>query len=264
MAEEEILEQVVSIRNRPIGVSRSRFGVSLVAVERGYFPISSTGYRSLSGYDRGGAGPVAFEPGLLDSLAEAEDRERKALLTNLHRAAEPQRDSLSTFIHVSLYVDKAINDGFFAPDHDRAPLWQGAHRLLNLVHNDPRFQPAPNGTAWKEEHCRKALTKMEELHGFLKRFAQADYSGEPPMPLFGAKAYMQLPPKVVAEPIIALHKTPVALSLALPGTAAPESPIRRTHRIAIKPVTPPDRSAGQLNLFANDEIRPPVPRITIY
>lgn len=245
--------QIVSVRGRPVGINRSRFGASLVAVERGYFPVSSSGFWSLSGYGIGQPGPLAIRPEYLESLAENQDRERKALLVNLHRAVKPERDRKGNFIHVSLYVDKAINDAFFAPDHERASLWQAAHRLLCLVDVDPQFQPAPDGSAWNKEQCDMALANLRNLHACLKRFAQGDYSGELPMPLFGAKAYVRLPPKPGGEPLVALHETSIELSFNLKGT---EKPVRLPPRVTPRPIKPPNepiQPPAQLGLFPGGE-----------
>jgi hypothetical protein len=256
--------QVVSVRGRPVGISRSRFGASLVAVERGYFPVSPTGFWSLSGYGMGQPGPLALRPEYLESLAEAQDRERKALLVNLHRAVKPERESRGNFIHVSLYVDKAINDAFFAPDHERALLWQAAHRLLCLVEADPQFQPVPDHFAWNREQCDKALANMRNLHACLKRFAQGDYSGKLPMPLFGARAYANLPHRSSGEPAVALHETTIELSFNL---KVAEKPVRlplRTEPRMVKPADEPIQQPAQMGLFSGEDIPPPQsPRISV-
>lgn len=245
--------QIVSVRGRPVGINHSRFGASLIAVERGYFPVSSSGFWSLSGYGMGQAGPLAIRPEYLESLAENQDRERKALLVNLHRAVKPERDRKGNFIHVSLYVDKAINDAFFAPDHERAPLWQAAHRLLCLVDANPQFQPAPDRFAWNKEQCDQALAHMRNLHACLKRFAQGDYSGEMPMPLFGARAYAKLPPRSSGEPAVALHETTIELSFNLKVAERPiREPQRPTPRI-VRPPENPIQPAAQLGLFSGED-----------
>ncbi len=246
--------QIVSVRGRPVGISRNRFGASLVAVERGYFPVSPTGFWSLSGYGKGQASPLTIRPDYLESLAENQDRERKALLVNLMRAVKPERDRKGNFIHVSLYVDKAINDAFFAPDHERAPLWQAAHRLLCLVDADPQFQPAPDGSAWNKEQCDKALANMRNLHACLKRFAQRDYSGELPSPFFGAKAYFKLPPKPSGEPAVALHETTIELLFNLKVEGKPMRLPQRTAERTIKPVEEAVPQVSQLGLFASEEV----------
>lgn len=250
---EESPAQIVSVRGRPVGISRSRFGASLVAVERGYFPVSPCGFWSLSGFGMGQTGPLVVRPEFLETLAENQDRERKALLVNLHRAVKPERDRRGNFIHVSLYVDKAINDGFFAPDHERAQLWQAAHRLLCLVDADQQFQPAPDHYAWTQPQCDKALANIRNLHASLKRFAQGDYSGDMAMPLFGAQAYAKLPPRPSGEPAIVLQGATIELSfdLKVAEKLAPE-PQRRIPRIG-KPAAEPIQTIAQLGLFSTDD-----------
>ena len=255
--------QIVSVRGRPVGINRSRFGASLVAVERGYFPVSPTGFWSLSGFGMGQTGPLSLSSEFLESLAVAQDRERKALLVNLHRAVKPERERRGNFIHVSLYVDKAINDAFFAPDHERAPLWQAAHRLLCLVDSDPQFQPAPDRFAWNAQQCQAALGKMRDLHEALKRFAHGDYAGELPMPLFGARAYAALPARPAGEPIVALHETAIELTFNLKLTEKPRCvPPRATPKVVNsqdETVQPP----AQLGLFITEESQPmKAPRVS--
>lgn len=255
--------QIVSVRGRPVGISRSRFGASLVAVERGHFPVSPTGFWSLSGYGMRQTGPLAIRPEYLESLAENQDRERKALLVDLLRAVKPDRDRRGNFIHVSLYVDKAINDGFFAPDQERAPLWQAAHRLLNLVDADPQFQPVPDRFSWNREQCDKALAHMRLLHTCLKRFAQGDYVGELPWPFFGAKAYIKLPPKPAGEPVVALHETTIELSFNLKVAERPLRLPQRTMERMPKPAKEATPQADQLGLFSSEDSLPSkAPRIS--
>lgn len=257
--ETEPIEQIVQVRDRPVGVQRSRFGTSLVAVERGYFPVSHTGFHSLSGYGRNQPGPLAFSPGHLESLAENCDRNRRALLTAMRKAEKKEDDPRWRFIHVSLLVNKAVDEGFFAPEAERWPLWQAAHRLLTLVNNDPRFQPVMSLPAWTEETCHAQLEKMRVLHGRLKCFAQGDYSGELPFPLLGARAYARLPPKSVPEPIIALHELPIALTLNLNvrENQAPAAPRASPRLAAPAPVQP----SKQLDLFGKESAAP-TPRLS--
>jgi hypothetical protein len=263
-AQENHPAQIVSVRGRPIGISRSNYGAALVAVERGYFPVSPTGYWSMSGYGAGQAGPLSIKPELLESLAEAQDRERRALLINLHRAVKPERDRRGNFIHVSLYVDKAINDAFFAPDHERAQLWQAAHRLLCLVESDPQFQPAPDRYAWTTQQCEQALRNMRNLHECLKRFAQGDYSGELPMPLFGAMAYARLPPKPSGDPVVVLHETTIELSFDLTLSEKPNRRPERTMPQIVRRADEPAQQSVQLGLFAgNATATPQAPRISV-
>ena len=74
----------------PVGrLSGDRWGGALVAVERGDFPISPTGFRSLSG-----AGIARVTPDFLESLAQAHERERQAVLRRLREVQEPVGDPI--------------------------------------------------------------------------------------------------------------------------------------------------------------------------
>lgn len=248
--------QIVTVRGRPVGIERSRFGASLIAVERGYFPVSPTGYWSLSGYGANQPGPLTISSQFLESLAEAKDRERRALLINLNRATRPEGNSRWHFIHVSLLVDKAIDEGFFAPPEERAPLWQACHRLLNLVAADRRFQPVPDSHAWTEAQCAKAVKRAQILHEMLKRFASGDYSGEIPLPFFGAKAYARLPATAAVEPVVRLHETAIELSFDLKVSAREKVRSPQRTEVVERPAPKAPSVSLQMGLFPETETKP--------
>ena len=101
---------VFSVRDRPVGFVPGSFGGALVAVERGYFPVSSTGYRSLAGHFglNGAADPAAISAEFLNALAVAQDDVRRAVLHRLRRVPAPTSDRLGNFIGVCIDVDAAL------------------------------------------------------------------------------------------------------------------------------------------------------------
>ena len=64
---DDTITATFTVRGRPVGFVPGRFGGALVAVERGYFPVSSTGYRSLAGHFgiTGEADSTAISPNAL-------------------------------------------------------------------------------------------------------------------------------------------------------------------------------------------------------
>ena len=186
----DLLLRVMSVRNRPVGLVAGRWGTSLVAVERGYFPVSQTGYRSLSGMAE-----QAVTAEHLESLANDRDRERQELLRSVRSTVRPESERITNYIHVSMIAEKALHDGFFAPSAERAELWPAAHRLFCLIDTDARFQPAPDHSRWTEEHCAGALAKTREALRFLDGCAKGDFPTGVPMEYFAARAYLALPPK---------------------------------------------------------------------
>ncbi len=117
MAEERVKE-VLTVRGRPVGWDEGKWGSSLIAVERRSFPVSQTGYRSLSGL-RGKPTPE-----FLEALTKERDQERKETLTRAREPVRPGPESLRNYFHVSSSAEKAFHDGFFATDAERAKLWR--------------------------------------------------------------------------------------------------------------------------------------------
>ncbi|OAM91776.1 hypothetical protein OH491_24860 [Termitidicoccus mucosus] len=187
---------VFTVRGRPVEFRPSQFGGGLFAVERGAFPASPTGYRSLAGHfpQFGPGNPEDLSVDFLESLAEAYDKDRGALRTRLHRIARG-----GDFISISMAAVEALDHGFFAPPEEHIALWQEAYRLFCLIDTLPRFQPQPYSAAWTPEYCAKALAEQRALLRFVRQLATGSF---PPAPhkLFGAKAYLSLPPKPEGEP----------------------------------------------------------------
>ena len=209
---------VFSVRGRPVGFVPGRFGAALVAVERGYFPVSSTGYRSLAGHC-GVAGEIdadAISPEFLEALAVAQDRTRQALLARLRRTPAPTSDRLGNFIGVSIDAEAALAEGFFAPDAERFALWRGAFRLLHLIDADARFQPAPSSPAWTVKGCAEALASRRAALGYVRQLALGELPPPPDGTHFAQRAYLALPPKSDGEPAFALPAMTAELPLDLP------------------------------------------------
>lgn len=221
--EEEKITQVFTVRDRPVGFRSSRWGGALVAIERGEFPISATGYRSLCGVPA-----EAVTPAFLEELARAHEREHQDVLRRLREAHQPVGEPISNHIQASSAYEQGLLHGFFSSDRDRAALWSGAHQLLCRVDDDRRFQPTPKRTfvAWTPEHCARALARARELKGLLARLAAGDFPAELPVRLIGAQGYLGLPPKPVGEPKIDLGGYTTEMALELPSVTVAPRPTR--------------------------------------
>lgn len=209
---------VFSVRGRPVGFVPGRFGAALVAVERGYFPVSSTGYRSLAGHCgvTGELDAAAISPEFLEALAVAQDRNRAALLARLRRSPMPMADRLGNFIGVSIDAEAALGEGFFAPTDERFALWRGAFRLLHLIDTDARFQPAPCSPAWTVMGCTAALAARRAALGFVRQLATGELPAPPEGTFFAQRAYLELAPKPEGETAFALPAVTAELALDLP------------------------------------------------
>lgn len=239
--EEEKITQVFTVRGRPVGFRSGRWGGALVAVERGDFPVSFSGFRSLSGL------PVAsVTPDFLENLAQAHERERRDLLRRLQEGHQPVGAPVSSYIHASGAYEQAIQYGFFATDRDRAALWSGAHQLLCRVDDDARFQPAPERTfvAWTAKQCAAALARARELKTLLVRLAAGDLAVNLPVRFLGVQAYLELPAKPGGEPKVELGGYTAEMAFDLPMVSV----ARRPARAAVRE-EPPLHPAAQLGLF---------------
>ncbi len=253
----EKITKVFMVRNRPIGFQEGRWGGALVAVERGDFPISPTGYRSVAG-----APAESITPEFLEDLARAHERERQDILHRLREGHQPVGPPISSYIHASSAYEQAVQHGFFATERDRADLWSGAHQLLCRVDHDARFQPAPDRTfvAWTAKHCAAAMARARDLKALLTRLAAGEFPAALPMRMIGAQGYLNLPPKPGGEPKIDLGGYTAEMALELPTVTTAPRPTRTTAR-----ATPVDHSpsGNQMGLFDNpaDTANPPRLRI---
>jgi hypothetical protein len=241
--------RVFTVRGRPVGFNATRWGGELVALERCYFPVSPTGYRSCTGFV--GREDISADvlTEFIETVAKEQDREREDLMKRLREGIKPVGDPISNYIHVSLSYEKAFQDGFFATDKQRAGLWAGAYQLLCLVDSDARFQPAPDPTyvVWTKKQCDQSLAFARTLHGLLPRYANGDFAEVPPGRVSGVQRYFRLPSKPDGEPKVELggYVAEMALNLSPMSTLA-----RRRQRPTVQEeLFPPVRPEMQLGLF---------------
>lgn len=242
--EEEKITRVFSVRNRPVGYRAGRWGGALIAVERGEFPISPTGYRSLSGMVA-----AAVTPDFLEKLAQAHERERQDVLRRMREAHTTVGEPISNYIHASSVYEQGVLHGFFASDRDRATLWSAAHQLLCRVDDDARFQPVPEQTfvAWKAKHCAAALARARELKALVMRLSAGDFPAALPMRLIGAQGYLDLPPKPGGEPKVDLGGYTAEMALELPAVSLARRPVRTVARNERPASVVPEAQLGLFN-----------------
>lgn len=247
---------VFSVRGRPVGFRSSRFGGELVATERGHFPVSPTGYRSLSGIC--GGEPASHDlvsAEFLEALAAERDREHQQLLKQLREGVKPVGQPVANYVHVSGAFEQAVQNGFFATDRERAALWSGAHQILCLVDTDPRFQPVPHPCypAWHAKHCAASLAWARSLLSLLKTIATGDLPERLPARLMGPSEYLRLPPKPGGEPRIELGGFVAEMALNVP---APEeiNPRPRSRTAALRKENTTVEAATQLGLFESESV----------
>lgn len=247
---EDGVRRIVLVRERPVAYVPGSWGGSLQAVERGYFPVSETGFRSCTGYWGRQDIPDSELVPYAESVAAEQDRRRADLLKLLRETNRPMDGPIANYIHTSSVYEKAIQHGLFAEDRQRAALWSGAHRLLCRVEDDPRFQPRPDARhpAWNDGHCEMARRGARQLKQALQSWAAGDFSVEPPARMVGASAYFELPPKPEGEPRIDLGGYTREMDLEMSNLA----PALRRHRKAeaeADDAAQPPNPGIQLGLF---------------
>ena len=243
---------VFTVRGRPVGFQPARFGGALVAVQRGYFPVSPTGYRSLSGHFGTGPGaPDSIPAEFLESLAVNEDQNRRRLLVQLARVPRAGADALGNYITVSGTASQAVQAAFFAPDDERAQFWGGAFRLLCLIDSDRRFQPASTAPAWTPAACATSLASQRELLGYVRRVASGDLSAKPPGFHIGVSAYFDLPERPEVQAAFALPTITQEFGLDVPTASAWDEDDEEIEpdSVLAAPVDESTDSADQLTLF---------------
>ncbi len=245
---------VFTVRERPVGFRPSRWGGELVAIERGYFPVSPTGYLSLASHFgfRGKVPTSAIASEFLEKLADEQDLERRSLAKRLARGPQPGRNRLGNFLNASMDAEKALHDGFFAPDHERPALWGGAYRLACLIDGEPRLQPEPSDGAWDAAHCTRALEKTRAMRAFIERLAKGEFPDTYPVPrlIFSTHNYFELPPKPDGEKSFALPAVTRELALEAPPRVLEPETVRSKNppvtRVVDEPAT---GTAAQMSLF---------------
>jgi hypothetical protein len=233
-----------------VGFVPSHFGGELVAVERGYFPISSTGYRSIAGRFKPADSQqvTGIAPEFLNALAAAEDRARKARLLRLARRPQAGADRLANFLNVSMDANSAVDAGFFAPPADRVALWCGACRFLSLIDSDVRFQPAPTAPAWAPEDCAASLATERELLRFVHQLASGNFPAEPMHGHLSGYAYFELPPRLGGEVAFALPAFAPTPSRGMPASIASQDD-DENDTVSATPIPTSSDDDPQLSLF---------------
>lgn len=222
----ENIDTIIEIRGRKIGYRRTQFGGELHAVERGYFPCSSTGYRSLCGF---GIGKDALLPSAewLEELAVAQDRENQATLKYAFKAIrQPGRpNGVANFIVATGAADKAFSNGFFATPQVRAELWRAAFRVYTAIIDTPEAHPGHPSQqlrrdVWTAEACESSFQHVVAQRQWLRDLLDGTFI-LPDWELrdlpWGASTYFDLPASG-PEAQIGAPALDMSLSLDIPSS----------------------------------------------
>lgn len=225
---ERPFDAILECRGRPIGFRRTKWGGEIRAVERGHFPCSSTGYRSMGCYGEGeNAGAPTAEA--LEELAVNQDRENASLLKRCHKALRhPGRpNGVGDFITTTGAADMALGNGFFATPAMRAELWRWAYRIYSAIIDTPQAHPGHpsqllNRGAWTPEHCDAAFQRVLETRDWLRNLLDGNFTEQPHrsrVHYSGAFSYLELP-AVAPEVRVGAPALDMSLGLDLPAASA--------------------------------------------
>lgn len=175
------------------------------AVTRGYFPLSSTGFRSYSGL-------ASADAALLDARAVENDRAGEALLRAVQdcRKIAPARAYETTFARFVRYTgpaERAIEAGLFATKELRGDLWGYAVRILEMIQDMPELHPRP-GEKWTAQECSDRTKRLRDLIEATRLAIAGELAGLLSIPAPTFATYAALRPGEADEP---KFKLPVAI-----------------------------------------------------
>ena len=151
-----------TVCGRPVALDSSG---AVRAVEIGYFPISSTGYRSLlNGWQFNGAPPITEEiiKGIQAALEkQAKEREKgiaSAKKAGLSAVRKKCKDPVSACIELSMAFDRVVGEALFADEDDQGELLHLGLRLADTLAS----MPCPDRLdhhRWTVEHVQEHIDK---------------------------------------------------------------------------------------------------------
>lgn len=250
--------EILTVRGRPVGYRSTPWGGEVFATERGYFPVSSSGYYSLSGR-RGSVGLDHYDPptaDFLEQLAQHQDAEHGALVRRCEKHLRSPA-KVGDYIAVSLSTSAALDRGFFARDVARRILWQLAYQLCDRVMNTPEWHPVEQG-CWTPEVCASAIQENAAMHAWLRDLLQGRVQ-EPPILAgprqlaFHGRGYLELPERI--EPVFELpaRDTDFGFDIPVGATESEDDDDRQSEEDSDEPEEEPHAPAptddGQLTLL---------------
>jgi hypothetical protein len=244
-------DHILTFRGVSIRIAFGHYGPEIHATTRGYFPFSSTGFRSFSGV----AAETATEQAFLEEQAALEDARREEHLRAVPKLlARPREDPLSNFLALTSAISDLLRDGFWATAPNRARAWRAAHWAFEAL-EDRRFQPTPR-TPWTPEFCAKHLAEWRAARATVAAAMDAapEILRSAPVLQLSLVGYFDLP--AIAEARFAPMPFPASFvpvvdhGLPLPQPAPPQaSPAPATQPAPVAPARPAKPAAVQLALF---------------
>ncbi len=194
------LSEIVSVFGRPVGVLRTPEQTALVAVERGYFPLSVEGSIGIGG-PREALPPVRH----LAVMNCCADEERAQVLREILAGPRVHRNPMVNHHRACALAEHAMEVGFFARPAERDRLWTLAHRQLCRSETDPRFRPEATAQCGSGHEAAQAVTRVQRLRRFLESCGRGDSPAVAPWGFLAAAAYLRLPADAKHPPRLRLQ-----------------------------------------------------------
>ena len=194
------LSEIVSVFGRPVGVLRTPAQTALVAMERGYFPLSVTGSIVIGG-PREALPPVRH----LAVMNCCADEERAQVRREILAGPRLHRSPMVNHHRACSLAEHAIEAGFFARPAERDRLWTLAHRQLCRSETDPRFRPEATAQCGSGHEAAQAVTRVQRLRRFLESCGRGDSPAVAPWGFLAAAAYLRLPADAKHPPRLRLQ-----------------------------------------------------------
>jgi hypothetical protein len=201
-------QHLFTVCGRPVMFRKTgMFFGALHAIERGYFPVSHTGYYSLAQFtfcarDQHIEFPDLLSENFLASIAAGQQRQTNEVLREVTQCSRQNAANRYTFIHCAHFAALAFDHGLFATDTLRRQLWQAAHETYSNLFDSIFVQQAAND----RQNPLRGIETDRQTFDALCRCMNGDFSPDKTssafLPAIHMTSYCELPPRPGGEPVI--------------------------------------------------------------
>ena len=198
-------QHLFTVRGRPVMFRKDEdFFGALYATERGWFPLSHTGYISLAQFTNDAVKRTGFfnllSENFLENIADANQRKTNKVLREIIQCS--RRDSTGHDVtHHLKCATRAFDYGLFATDAQRRQLWQAAHETYSKLFDcDSVWLVAEEGQGFLR-HIEYHRENFDTLCQCMRGEFTCEKALSHPFALQLA-GYFELPPRPEGEPVI--------------------------------------------------------------
>jgi len=199
-------QHLFTVRGRPVMFRKDEVFGALHAVERGYYPITHSGYLALGqpACDEGECHDFfdLLSENFLESLAVEKEIMTNEVLHKINQCARQDATGQNAVIHHLERASCAFSHGLFATDAQRWQLWQSAHETYSKLFDSDSIR-------FVAKEDRNVVRFFEYgLHVFdaLRQCMRGEFTCEKAKAhpfVIHLLGYFELPPRPEGEPVIA-------------------------------------------------------------